>query len=199
MTNKYLTASRGGIAGLVGVVLIALGLAEGGFVDNKDDPGGATNYGITEQVARANGYTGPMKDLPKQTADAIYVTTYMDKPGFTPILELQPALGHKVIDAGVNVGTYRASCWFQHGLNALNRNGKDYPDITVDCKVGPATLNAYKGLERVRGKVRACTLMLKLMDVQQGAHYMSLTNLETFTPGWVDHRIGNVPTSDCLQ
>ena len=31
---------------------------EGGFSNHPDDPGGATMYGVTEAVARANGYTG---------------------------------------------------------------------------------------------------------------------------------------------
>ena len=31
---------------------------EGGFVDHPKDPGGSTRYGITQRVARANGYEG---------------------------------------------------------------------------------------------------------------------------------------------
>ena len=38
------------------------GRAEGGFVDDPDDSGGATNWGITEKVARKQGYTGHMRD-----------------------------------------------------------------------------------------------------------------------------------------
>ena len=31
---------------------------EGGYVDEPDDSGGETNYGVTKAVARANGYRG---------------------------------------------------------------------------------------------------------------------------------------------
>ena len=50
------------------VVLAIIGTVfalEGGYSDNPADPGGKTNHGVTEQVARANGYQGDMKALPK--------------------------------------------------------------------------------------------------------------------------------------
>ena len=41
---------------------------EGGFVDHPKDPGGATRYGITQRVARANGYVGDMRNFPLSEA-----------------------------------------------------------------------------------------------------------------------------------
>lgn len=49
---------------------------EGGYVDNPADPGGATMYGVTERVARANGYLGAMQALPLQTAEGIAQSVY---------------------------------------------------------------------------------------------------------------------------
>lgn len=48
---------------------------EGGYVNNPADRGGATKYGITEAVARANGFKGSMRDLPLDVAKAIYRKT----------------------------------------------------------------------------------------------------------------------------
>ncbi len=187
----------GAITAVVAAIIASVFSLEGGYVNNPKDPGGATNHGVTQAVARQHGYTGDMKQLPKEFAESIYFEDYIKKPGFDKVCEVQPAVCEKLVDAGVNTGTTRPSRWFQEALNSLSRGGSDYPQLTVDGKVGPGTLSAYSRLEKVRGKVKACELIIKLLDVQQGQHYMSLKNLNTFTVGWVDHRIGNVPLSKC--
>ena len=200
MSNKNKNTSLGKAAGVTGVaaaIIAAVFALEGGYTNNPKDPGGATNHGITEQVARNNGYQGHMRDLSKDAAQSIYYESYIVKPGYAPLIGIQPAVAEKLVDIAVNTGPARSSRWFQTGLNALNRDGKDYPDLKVDGQVGPATIRAYQSLETSRGKVKACELMIKALEGQQAYHYLSLTNLETFTVGWLDHRIGNVPLSKC--
>lgn len=189
----------GGAGGVVGAIIAGIFAVEGGYVNDPLDPGGETNHGITVATARAAGYTGAMKDLDLNTATNIYVTNYINKPGYGELITLSPAVGQKLVDAGVNAGTSRSSTWFQQGLNSLNRGGVDYAKITVDGKVGKGTVAAYTGLVKKRGKVKACEMMLKLMDAQQTTHYTSLTNLNQYTPGWIDARIGNVPLEKCNE
>lgn len=189
----------GGITAGVLAILASVFAVEGGYVNNPKDPGGATNHGVTQAVARSHGYTGSMKDLTKGMAQEIYYEDYIKKPGYEEVCLRSLAVCHKLIDAGVNAGPGRSSRWFQTALNSLNRGGTDYPQLTVDGKVGPGTISAYKKLEEKRGRVLACELVLKLLDVQQGQHYMSLTHLNTFTVGWVDHRLQNVPLSKCKE
>lgn len=191
--------SLGGIGIAVAAVIGSVIGIEGGFSNHPDDTGGATNFGITEKVARDYGYTGSMLDLPVEVAENIYSNNYVIAPKYHRILEESQAVGHKVIDSGVNVGTVRATKWLQLSLNALNRDGKDYPSIAVDGTIGPATLSAYRSLVDVRGSVKACTLILKLLDIQQGYHYLSLGNHRSFTVGWIDNRIQNVPLSECYE
>lgn len=193
--NGKVWASVGaaGLAILAGVFAI-----EGGYSNDPDDPGGATNHGITEQVARDNGYQGDMRELSKDFAQQVYVRDYIERPGFDKVIAMSPAVGEKLVDAGVNAGPGRASRWFQQSLNHLGRSGADFPQVGTDGQIGPRTLAAYQALERKRGRVKACELTLKLVDAQQGAHYMSL-NKPMFIVGWADHRLGNVPLARCAD
>lgn len=169
---------------------------EGGFVDHPSDPGGATMYGITQKVARANGYAGPMRSLPKSTAIDIYRREYIEKPGFLAIAEIDPLVAEELIDSGVNAGPQRARLWFQQALNALNRRQRDYPDIAEDGKIGPRSIAAFQALRRRRGEAKARQLMLKALNGLQFAHYFDLakggTKFEDFFPGWLDSRIGSL-------
>ncbi len=168
---------------------------EGGFVDHPSDPGGATKYGITEKVARANGYSGAMRDLPRTTAFAIYHTRYVVGPNFDDIAAIDEKVAEELIDSGVNAGTNRAATWFQECLNSLNERGKAYPEIGEDGDLGPATLRTFKAFKARRGK-SATLIMLRALDAKQGAHYMALakdnSRFEDFLNGWLFNRIGNV-------
>ena len=194
--------STGKVWGSVGVAALAiLGAVfalEGGYADNPADPGGKTNHGITEQVARQHGYQGDMRELPKGFAERIYAQDYIERPNFHRVIALSPAVGEELVDAGVNAGPGRAARWFQQSLNYLSRGGADYPLVAADGQVGAKTLAAYQALERKRGRIKACELVLKLLDAQQGAHYMSL-NKPVFIVGWADNRLGNVPLARCAD
>lgn len=196
---KHVKRSAGATGGALALILAAVFAHEGGFVDHKDDPGGATAFGCTEAVVRAEGYKGRMQDLTREQCREIYVSRYIEGPGFMPLVEIDPVLGHEIIDTGINAGPTRPACWFQEGLNAFNRKGADYPDITEDCKIGPGTIGAYKVLRQRRG-VKACELMVKYLDGKQLEHYAKLARrpqFESFMVGWVDKRIGNAPWQAC--
>lgn len=193
--SKKILAYSGSAAAIVAAVLAH----EGGYVNDPKDPGGETNYGVTIAVARDYGYTGTMKDLTKETAANIYLSNYINKPGYGELITLSPAVGQKVVDAAVNTGTARSSRWLQTALNSYSRGGLDYPQLTVDGKVGVGTTSAYAALQKKRGKVKACELAIKAIDAQQANHYLSLTHLSQYTAGWMDNRVGNVPLPLCKE
>lgn len=188
-----------GTTGAVAAIIAAILAAEGGYVNHPKDPGGETNYGITKQVALSNGYYGPMKELPKDLAGSIYYSKYIEQPGYSLLLPYSVAVVEELTDTAVNTGVSRSSRWFQTALNSLSRGGKDYPLTKVDGKIGFATVTTYQKLTQKRGKIKACEMVIKLVDAQQASHYMKLTNLSDFTPGWIQHRIGNVDLARCRE
>lgn len=105
---------------------------EGGYTHNPADPGGATNWGITQAVARQFGYTGDMRDLHKDQARAIYEAAY-----WAPIRadELPDDLRFHVFDAAVNSGVGQAVRWLQRATGA-----------EADGIIGPQTMRAVNCL-----------------------------------------------------
>jgi lysozyme family protein len=167
---------------------------EGGYVNHPADRGGPTNYGITEAVARAHGYRGGMRDLPRDEAAAIYKRLYWLKPKFDQVAKRSQAVAAELFDTGVNMGPAVAATFLQRALSALNRNRKDYPDLVPDGRIGPATLTAMEKFFELRGKASGETVLLRALDALQGESYLRLAERrpanEAFLYGWLANRIG---------
>lgn len=166
---------------------------EGRYVNHPADRGGATCWGITEAVARAQGYMGAMRDLPRGDAAAIYRRIYWLRPGFDQVARRAPAVAAELFDTGVNMGTGAATGFLQRALNALNRAARDYPDIALDRAIGPRTLSALDGFLDARGAAGE-TVLLRAIEALQGERYIALAerrpSQEAFLYGWLANRIG---------
>lgn len=166
---------------------------EGGYSDHPADRGGPTNMGITQAVARANGYAGSMHTLPRATAETIYRRLYWDRPGYGFVAEVAPKIAAELFDTGINMGTATASGFLQRALNALNRNQRDYADLKVDRAVGGRTLQALGAFMALHGKGGEAVL-LKAIEALQGERYIALAESrpanEAFLYGWLANRIG---------
>ena len=165
---------------------------EGGYVDDPDDSGGETNFGITIGVARKYGYYGPMKDLSRDLAFQIYADKYWNPLNLDAIEELSPSIAKELADTGVNMGIGRAADFLQQSLNALNNGGSLYPDIAEDMDIGPATMGALKAYLKKRGTDGELVLH-RMLNCLQGAFYVSLSRRrqkdEKFVYGWFKHRV----------
>jgi lysozyme family protein len=166
---------------------------EGGFSDHKADRGGATRWGITEAVARADGYGGAMSALPRTRAVAIYRRLYWTAPGFDRVGERAPAVAAELFDTGVNMGVAVAAGFLQRALNALNRGASHYPDLPPDGRIGPRTLAALDAFLAHRGPGGE-TMLLKALEALQGERYLRLAEQrpanEAFLYGWLANRVG---------
>lgn len=165
---------------------------EGGYVNDSRDSGGATRYGVTEAVARANGYKNAMKDLPLSLAKSIYKRDYWDKLRLDDIQHECPALCMKLADIAVNMGVKQAGFFMQRLLNALNNEGKLYPDIKADGIIGPASINTLRLYLKAR-RNKGETVMIRALNCLQGGFYISLAERrqkdEAFLFGWLLNRI----------
>jgi lysozyme family protein len=168
---------------------------EGGYVNHAADKGGPTCYGITEAVARAHGYAGPMGKLPREEAAAIYRRIYWLRPRFDEVAKRTPKVAAELFDTGVNMGPTVAATFLQRALTALNRGGRDYQDLIPDGRVGTATLAALDSFMTVRGKGRGETVLLRALEALQGERYLRLAERrpanEAFLYGWLANRIGS--------
>lgn len=169
---------------------------EGGYVANQADKGGPTCFGITQAVARANGYAGPMQQLPRSEAVGIYRRLYWLRPGLDQIAKRSGRIAAELFDTGVNMGPAVAVTFLQRALTALNRNAKDYPDLTPDGRVGPATLAALDAFLKIRGATSGETVLLRALEALQGERYLRLAERrpanEAFLYGWLANRIGEL-------
>lgn len=161
---------------------------EGGYVNNPDDKGGPTNWGITQAVARAHGYTGDMRNLTRDQALAILDADYWTGPRFDQIAAVSPAVAYELCDTGVNMGPSVPSKFLQRWLTALNNKGQLYPDLDADGRIGPRTVSALKTFLAARGKEGEGRLLAAL-NCSQGARYLELAEgreaNETFLYGWL--------------
>lgn len=84
-------------------------ISEGGYTNDRSDPGGPTNWGITiydvRKYVKADASAADVKRLTKATAIRIYKSRYWDAVRAD---ELPAGLDYSVFDEGVNSGVVRA-------------------------------------------------------------------------------------------
>lgn len=165
---------------------------EGGYVNDPADRGGETCFGITVARARANGYNGPMRDLPRSFAETVYRREYVTDPSFDKVLAIEPSVAEKLVNAGVNLSPSRATTFLQRALNGLNDTGTRYSTLRLDGSVGAVTLAALRDFARWRGPM-GINALLKAINSLQGAYYVGLTESNPaqrrFLFGWLTNRV----------
>jgi lysozyme family protein len=120
---------------------------EGGYVNDPDDPGGATNYGVTIHTMRRLGLdldkdgdvdAADVRRITKAQAIDIFKEYYFVRPG---IARLPEALHASLFDMYVNAGSHAVKI-LQRLLAAFGRK------VGVDGKIGPQTIDAAAEIYR---------------------------------------------------
>lgn len=160
---------------------------EGGFSNHSADKGGPTRWGVTEQVARAYGYSGDMRAYPRGLAIAVYQSAYWADPGIAKVALRYPAVGVEMFDIAVNQGVSVACTFLQRCLNVFNQGGAHFADLTVDARLGPVTMLALDAFRQRRGEEGGERLLEAIRSLK-GARYIEISEArpanEAFTYGW---------------
>jgi lysozyme family protein len=124
---------------------------EGGYVNDPDDPGGATKFGVTVHTLRRLGLDldrdggvdfKDVKLLSRAQAVRIFLQHYYDKPGIAQLPEIIQA---SVFDMYVNAGSKSVKI-LQDLLAQMGHQ------VTRDGIVGPQTIEAARAAEAAAPK-----------------------------------------------
>jgi len=166
----------------------------GGFARAPGDGSAATCFGITEAVARAHGYAGAMRNLPRDEASRIYTGLYWLRPRLDEVSSRSPAIAAILFETAVNMGPGVAVTFLQRALTALNRAGGDYPDLVPDGRIGERTLAALDAFLAHRGPRSGQVVLIQAIGALQGERYLRLAERrparEGFLYEWLANRIG---------
>ena len=139
---------------------------EGGYVDHPDDPGGATNMGITHATLAAWRGAPVSRDdvraMGRDEAGEIYRANYWNALNCDA---LPKGVDLVLFDFGVNAGVGRAAKLLQ-GIVGVTRDGQ----------VGPITLAATRAMDAVH--------VVDAFSEGRMDHYRALHHWPTFGKGW---------------
>ena len=167
------------------LILKAEGFRPGhtGLVDDPDDPGGITNYGISLRALRKLGpIVGDFDGDGDVDADDIMNMTYDDAVSVYQNWYWQPELdvlhrevAYRFADHWVNAGWTSASKVVQRALRAMQIQ------VSQDGKFGPQTRDAL---------LAAGTSIIPVIRAERAGFYRSLVagneNFEKYERGWLN-------------
>ncbi len=145
-----------------------IAIFEGGYVNHPKDPGGATNFGITQAVYDAYRKSKKLsqqsvKSISSAEVEDIYKTRYADKIRY---FDLPEGVDFAVMDAAVNSGVSRGSRWLQRAVGAV-----------ADGKVGNQTIEATQAADALK--------TIKKIYQTRSSFLHSLKIFSTFGKGWM--------------
>jgi len=158
---------------------------EGGYVDDKNDSGGPTNWGISLRFVKTSGLdmdidgdgdidADDMKQLTQNQAIEVYKEHFWTKQKYFMIEKAEIAI--KCFDMAVNMGPRQANKLMQRAANDCGEN------LVVDGKVGPNTFASVNYVSE--------GTMLKAMRERQADFYKQLVkrkpSYKKFLKGWLN-------------
>lgn len=156
---------------------------EGGYVNDPNDPGGNTNFGVSLRWLKGQGLllaqleaddhtqdvVQVIKQMTAQQAGAIYKQFWWDRYNYGDIIP--QAVATKVFDTSVNMGASRSHKFLQKALGLIQ-----------DGVIGPGTLKAVNTMNSV-------TVIASFQQTQAAFYQYLVTenpSLQKFLAGWLN-------------
>jgi len=174
---------------------------EGGYSHDPVDAGGETYKGITKKY-EPNWQGWIIIDNQKSNSNFPYCLDNIEElqEEVSKVYKIRywnvfwgdkinnQDIANEMFDTGVNMGNNRAVRYLQKSLNLLNRNQKNYNDISQDGIIGNETINCLNNF--LTNHTKDIPYLLKIMNIFQGMHYITYMNKnskqERFARGWLN-------------
>lgn len=165
---------------------------EGGFVDDPDDRGGATNMGITQKTLhewRSRAVTAAdVQNLTTDEAASIYIVKYWNVMQLDEINSQE--LAEAVMDFGVNAGPKTAIPTLQRAANLVWK-GTNKRQLLADGWIGPKTIKFVNSTEP--------SLLILRFFKERIQHYHDITRArrknEKFLYAWIKRSLDHTGVS----
>lgn len=158
---------------------------EGGYVDDPNDAGGATNWGISLRFVKQSGVdldidgdgdidAEDMKALTKKQALKVYKAHFWDGKAYPKMKHAEVAI--KCFDMAVNMGPKQANKLAQRAANDCGEK------LVVDGAIGPASIAAMNWIDEGS--------MMNALRNRQADFYRDLVvrkpSYKKFLKGWLN-------------
>ena len=158
--------------------------AEGGFVNDPDDKGGATNFGVTQSSYSAYlGSKASVEDVKNMTREEAKECYKKDFWNPAKVDRLPENLRHIYFDMVVNMGRKNAGKIVQQAVNTK----KNQTLLEVDGIVGSGTLSHVTSLTLKDVLVERS--MFFANNCFDGSRFAKRTRQNKFLRGWIFHRV----------
>lgn len=159
-----------------------------GYVNDKNDKGGETNYGITVAKARECGYKGKMCDIPFDKVKEIYYKKYWLKSNAGNIPNFN--ISFLLFDFAVNTGVENAVKKIQ---KVFNEKYGINPRLAIDGVFGNKTLNAFNTLRSYKKSNEFIFIEFERYYIAEILnYYTSLSKFNIFGKGWINRVKNNI-------
>lgn len=161
---------------------------EGGFSHHPNDPGGATNFGVSLRYLKEEGIDVDMdgdididdiRALDEEMAKKIYKERWWDKGRYNEINEL--SLAAKILDMAVNMGAKQAHKIVQCTSNEISKKA-----LRIDGILGAISRDRLNALTREN----RTNLLIEKLKFNCGQFYRRLVSenpsLKVFLRGWLN-------------